>query len=1043
MTAAKRRTQRGMVLILISGLLTLILLLSMTFVQASRAGSAGSEAALAARHARLVAGSGMAYAAGRLWETHLRPAPAAVANRGDDWTQRQAPSSPAGALNPSYSHGESWEDDPSAGTIGTYDPGLDDIAAGKWTDLDGDGKFSAWSGRLRGEGPFPHRFSLSTSAATGLVCINSGEIRDLSADHDLDGILNGDEQADYDADVPTGAHCDPLYPGNVHLVNLLDNLGAVLDLSIETTQPYWTATPALGQIETSTLGTIVLQNRPAGGYTSVEQLRPFLSPSDYARVAPFLSAAGQFAPIPVASEAITELAYGSHFLGTTVSQPIRYEFHARIDFNAAPVEVIAASLRHIAASGSAKGIMMGGTMTPINKRFIRLGAGEADAIATELARQRPIPTWKRFLEVLHGSCAPLFEDDPYTTAVDEASDIERILLKEDLILAQVMPAGYTGDPALWRQNTLEIDREPSGQVQGWDPTRVRMIFKDLLTGPLSTLPFDKSGAPQSSLPSTQVSNGLPPRLTTEYRLSEICPEAFEVSCEGWASAASHRARGTLRLGETCLLAGQRQMELPAVSPSSPWRFPGGSVRAEEKCQKSGVRTYPLFDRQSYDVALLTAAFPLSAANYLACDEYPAAQGGIRLASRQVPAAELAEARFAVPFNEDRYDPAAPSQPEAGTWYNPTDWTDNLGDPLVGSGPGGRRSPPPGQTATSVGLFHMGAQFGPDGFRFRYYSATGFSGSASQSEISYTWDAGWMAQLPFNLDVNGRIVDSTLTFWYPVTDNGSLADSAGLVDGEMRIAFKNNPLLPTSIPYLTVKWPMKGTVEFGGGKFTPGSTQVGAWWTGNPQLKKAGWHHVAVTLDASGQAFLYLDGLPAAGPVPNNTSATTPAAWLLILSPPIDDVRIYNRALLPDEIEEEARKEPYESLGNYRSPRLVFDAGALPRGALVRGLAWDGFIPGQAGGKIVFDAVCYDGGGNVLNPGGPGRGIEWDGAGDCSESFRVPGARQATIEVILEPSPTDLPLGPGGSDIPVLRDSPHVAELSIFFGDARPRWAAFD
>lgn len=166
----------GIVLILVSGLLTVLGLLVTVFVRASGFSAAADGARLAQIGARLVAESGMSYAAGRLGAEDGYPLPVGQAasreNRGDDWTFRDGLHAGLdGAVNVSYGHGECWTDDGD----GLFDPGET-----PGPDLNGDGRFSAWSGRVRGgEGPFGSVFALRV-VSTGALCpINAGGVNAL------------------------------------------------------------------------------------------------------------------------------------------------------------------------------------------------------------------------------------------------------------------------------------------------------------------------------------------------------------------------------------------------------------------------------------------------------------------------------------------------------------------------------------------------------------------------------------------------------------------------------------------------------------------------------------------------------------------------------------------------------------------------------------------------------------------------------------------------------------------------------------------------
>lgn len=172
MTTVDRRS-RGIVLILVSGLLTVLSFLGVLMLQAANLSGPTAEARGEKCRAGLAAESALAYAAGRLsQEVGYPPQGTTSSNRCDDWTFREGTAAPLdGTRNPSFGRGEAWTD---LGTPdGVYQPNNDNLAPGVWTDLDGDGKFSAWSGRLRAsEGPFGETFALKVVSTGGLFPVN-------------------------------------------------------------------------------------------------------------------------------------------------------------------------------------------------------------------------------------------------------------------------------------------------------------------------------------------------------------------------------------------------------------------------------------------------------------------------------------------------------------------------------------------------------------------------------------------------------------------------------------------------------------------------------------------------------------------------------------------------------------------------------------------------------------------------------------------------------------------------------------------------------
>ncbi len=144
------RRNDGVALLVVAALLAMLGALATLFLaQAVRARPSADAAGT-------IAASGLEYAAARLRERSGYPLfPRAAENRADDWSFRDDPSVPAErSVAPSYARGEG-------------------IPGGAWTDLDGDGRFSAWSGRLRGgENPFAGRFSLKVEPKGGKIPVN-------------------------------------------------------------------------------------------------------------------------------------------------------------------------------------------------------------------------------------------------------------------------------------------------------------------------------------------------------------------------------------------------------------------------------------------------------------------------------------------------------------------------------------------------------------------------------------------------------------------------------------------------------------------------------------------------------------------------------------------------------------------------------------------------------------------------------------------------------------------------------------------------------
>ncbi len=282
--------RRGILLVFVSGFLVVLALAGVLLLNLGRFSRAGAEAALAADVSALTAESGMHYASARLAAGTLSPDGRRVSTRGDDWSFRDGVAAEhAGALNPSYSHGEGWSE--SGGRPGVFDLNADDLSG--WTDLDGDGRFSAWSGRLRNGGrPFGAVFALKIVSPEGKLPVNAGALdaADVHGPRMPPAGLPGQEPT---AQNGKGDHKDPEIPCHRGLVHALDNLGALL---LPEGTHRWETPPAVPDAEAfrwSRLGSDLLAFRPPGGYGTLEDVRKALLgagyvPAEWEAVAPFI-----------------------------------------------------------------------------------------------------------------------------------------------------------------------------------------------------------------------------------------------------------------------------------------------------------------------------------------------------------------------------------------------------------------------------------------------------------------------------------------------------------------------------------------------------------------------------------------------------------------------------------------------------------------------------------------------------------------------------------------------------------------------------------
>lgn len=246
---------RGIILILAAGVVVLLLVVSLAFMGIARWLGLEAGVVLAHARARLAAASGMDYAARRLLD---RPDPswsAEAADRGDDWRFREGESAPLhGARNVSYAHGDGWLEG-GAGD-GRWTPGE------AFADRDGDGAFSAASGRLRGgQGSPGLAFSLKVGALGGRIPVNAGRL-DAAYARSLS------------------------YPYHAGLAHALNSLGAILIPAGGTRRADVPAgKPGVldGEpIRVSWLGHDLIGRRPVGGYRDLGQVGEVLRACGYA-----------------------------------------------------------------------------------------------------------------------------------------------------------------------------------------------------------------------------------------------------------------------------------------------------------------------------------------------------------------------------------------------------------------------------------------------------------------------------------------------------------------------------------------------------------------------------------------------------------------------------------------------------------------------------------------------------------------------------------------------------------------------------------------
>lgn len=1066
----------GIVLICTSALLALLAFLAAAFVQATRWQNASAGADKAGRASRIAAECGLHYAAARLWENPLSSQDAGQMlipeNTRNDWAARGSEPlnvPPSRLLNPSYARGEFWRDADASGSF-SGDP---------YDDINGNGRFDVRSGRLRGgsnEGPV---FFLRVRSAGSRACVNSGETGSPADDHDLDGILNAEDTVatssnpaygtdlngangdddqdqipnwadpDYAGPIGNGVPdwSDPDFAGNRHVVNLLDNLGAVLELADVHPEKYAPqATPAsaiqgLGEIQTSFLGRRIIGNRPRGGYSSIEQvadaLRPFYAAADVARVLHHLSVHGEIVPIPLGFEG---MRFGQDVLSSALQKSeVRHEFHARLDFNTIPCEILEASLRHLSHSGY-EGFNI--SAPPKTDRFTRIGAEEAKKMAAFLAARRPVRTWKRLLEIMVAGDAGIWKPDPLYPGDPQIPE------KENLVLAQFDANWCWPDLFTGRRNSLEVPRDAVGA----DATHVIGCFKRGLACDLNSAP---ATFPDGGIPT--VARNIPPRMTTEMGLSPLRSD-FSVDAEGVSGGTrfSCRTGGDFSRSErSVLFTGQQDFEPILGEGPNParkiWR--GGEVYDDglRRAERTGTQTRPRFPVARFDGANLVTNFPASTFT-VRPDEYryPYALGWVGLSSWQWDPGRLVggiaglapgNLTLSIPFNED--------QGTAAPWDN-THWLDNVWDPYAAARP----TPKPYLIDIGAANTQAGICLTPDGLQYR----ANLPEAPGKLNYIVRWDCKTAFGDGFFPADAGGPLEGTIACWIPVGDGQDMPapKAEGPTTFCLRYGFNvsNSNFMDWIIPCI----PENGQsiniwhdYQWGWGTYDvfevppPAGTPADA-------LASTGWRCITLTFRRVGtdtHLFVYVDGRCCNASNPCIVSGISPEnarmeLCLCDMGYPVNDLMFFDRILDDAQIAALAAKPRYASSGRYVSPRIAFDAARIPEGAFITGFSWDGFIPEAIGGAMTMHATGFDVGGALLQDSSP---VTWSDENNAMRAhfFKpIPGCRRAgfTVEFAADPAPVDLCDAGGGvlvAGAKILRETPILEEFRLLYRTAKPRW----
>lgn len=582
----------------------LILLSASSLLAVARQALTRSGHATDRTQAALTAASGMAYASIRLQQDPYPKYLDTPTTRPDTWHAREPFNTPLDRmLNVSYARGEPWKDtiilasdghdndgdglkdEPGEGN-GLFTPGE------RYQDLDGDGRYTSWSGRLRaGARTSGNRFSLSIGSQDGKIPVNGGYLDDL--DRQPYPFIFGGSWGVPDHRDPAAS---PYHKGLVHVLN---NLGAVTRPGGAGTRrrDYRSGIP-LGSghtFEFSWLGEDLIAGRPPGGYRSLAQIRQTLAGLGYAPAEcdlflPFLDVGPYTGPIESGRVSYRSSAPWP-FPGAEGGNPDDFPFSPPIVLSTAPREVLASLWRYLASSqdlppvasspavplqrvyGEPAGDMATASRsggTPIRFRaddyyayHFMIFPDESELLADTAASLRTggSVSWQELYSAILQKIPTLFSVD-YNN-LGGASSLcpvyQRAWLhaKADLAfraLALDAPpmAGHFHGIATWAG--WGLDRDPStSPVEQGSGVGLDWIYQGPIpaseTSPLPSRPYDDE---YWSLTSRRIK---PQGITTAP------PLRFQIECAGSAGRSRYRANGSFRAADPLYFASQEDFEI--------------------------------------------------------------------------------------------------------------------------------------------------------------------------------------------------------------------------------------------------------------------------------------------------------------------------------------------------------------------------------------------------------------------------------------------------------------------------------------------------
>ncbi|MBI4231158.1 MAG: hypothetical protein HY608_10020 [Planctomycetes bacterium] len=394
-----RSSRRGVVLVLVASLLSLLAMICVVMTHMMASGRGMARARIDDSRAGLLARSGVEMALARLSGSTAFPSVRTASNQRGDWRYRDDPAVPVGrAHNPSYAAGEPYEDVTADGRYESSAASADGFTPSVH-DRDGDGRHTGFSGRLRGAlASYGDTFALRIDDESAKINVNGGFVDRGNRDADL-----GDPTPDH-RDVAVGP--EPATAAatgrgwNGQLRRILDILGMVRedadgDGTLDAGED-WDGDGVLdpAPIGVADLGRIVIEGRPAGGYTDIRVVEDVVAAASGIRpdLTPYLTVSSWVdtkVVRPNVHEVQTVTVYQDVSEWMLARPPLRVEEGGRppVNLNGANRAVLQSVLTGL------RGLCGYSIEYPRN---YTISAAIASGAADRIVAQRPFSTWRQF-----------------------------------------------------------------------------------------------------------------------------------------------------------------------------------------------------------------------------------------------------------------------------------------------------------------------------------------------------------------------------------------------------------------------------------------------------------------------------------------------------------------------------------------------------------------------------------------------------------------------------------------------------------------------